>query len=51
MVRSASSRVSNHEATGLAAILRDARKSALLRMRSELASRSKVFERLGEIEG
>jgi hypothetical protein len=39
MVRSAATpRVSNHEATELPAILRDARKSALLRMRSEIYS-------------
>jgi hypothetical protein len=37
MVRSAAApRVSNHEAIELAAILRDARKSALLRMRNRL---------------
>jgi hypothetical protein len=40
MVRSAATpRVSNHEATEIAAILRDARKSALLRMRWEISSR------------
>src|SRR5271167_843712 len=40
MVRRRTCAVSNHEATELAAILREARKSALLRMRSEIYSQT-----------